>query len=419
MNGESRLRRLNALFEAVLPGNAFQRERLGKSLRLDSLDELRALPRTSKAELVADQASNPPFGTNLTFELSRYTHLHQTSGTTGTTLRILDTAEDWRWWRSSLGEVMRAAGVTAGDRVALAYSFGPYVQFWASYEGVQDAGAIVIALGGMSSVQRLHTIRDYEASALLCTPSYALHLAKVAVEHDLGDAFEPVRRVICTGEPGASVASVRKRIESALGALCFDHAGATEAGSFARPCATDGGLHLAEEEFICEVLDPESGVPMADGELGELVVTALGRTGFPVVRYRTGDVVRCSAEPCSGGHNGRWLPDGVIGRADDMVIIRGMNVFPSAIEQTMRESPGVGEFRITFYSDPRAMDEVKIELELDDPSEGRQIQDRMRHQLGLRVRIVPLKRGILPAQEGKARRVEDLRVLTPARDEQI
>jgi phenylacetate-CoA ligase len=269
----------------------------------------------------------------------------------------------------------------------------------------------------MSSVQRLHTIRDYEATALLCTPSYALHLAKVAVEQELNAALESVRRVICTGEPGASIPAVRGRIESAWGAPCFDHAGASEAGSFARPCGTDGGLHLAEQEFICEVLDPQSGAPVPDGQVGELVVTALGRTGFPVVRYQTGDMVTCSQQPCPGGHDGRWLPEGVIGRVDDMVVIRGMNVFPSAIEQTIRESPGVGDFRITFYSDPRAMDEVKIELELDDPSEGRQIQERMRHQLGLRVRIVPLKRGILPLQEGKARRVEDLRVVTTPRDE--
>jgi phenylacetate-CoA ligase len=168
-------------------------------------------------------------------------------------------------------------------------------------------------------------------------------------------------------------------------------------------------MHLSEDEFIAEILDPVSGEPVADGATGELVVTALGRTGFPVIRYRTGDVVERNAEPCGSGHPGRWLPQGILGRSDDMVVIRGMNVFPSSIEQILREFEGAGEFRITFYSEPTAMDEVKLEVELARPLEARAIQAQLRQTLGLRVRIVPLKPGILPVQVGKARRVADLR----------
>ena len=168
-----------------------------------------------------------------------------------------------------------AAGIGPGDRVALAYSFGPYVQFWASYEGAQEAGALVIPLGGMDSVQRLETMREYGATALLCTPSYALHLAKVAVEHDLLGALAAVERVVCTGEPGASMPAVRERIESAWGARCFDHAGASEVGSLAYPCADHGGLHLFEDEYVCEMLDPATGAPVPAGATGELVTTAL------------------------------------------------------------------------------------------------------------------------------------------------
>ena len=400
--------RLRRLLATVLERNAFQQARLGDAR------ELAELPLTTKEELLADQAAHPPFGTNLTFGLERYTHLHQTSGSTGTTLRVLDTAEDWAWWRSQFGRVLRATGIGAGDRVALAHSFGPYVQFWASYEGVQDAGALVIPLGGMDSVQRLETMREYGATALLCTPSYALHLAKVAADQGLGAALEPVERVVCTGEPGASLPAVRDRIEGAWGARCFDHAGASEVGSFAYPCASDGGLHLFEDEYVCEVIDPATGAPAPEGATGELVMTALSRIGFPVIRYRTGDMVERSAVRCSAGHAGMWLPQGILGRVDDMVVIRGMNVFPSAIEEILRRSRGVGEFSITFYNDPHAMDEVKVEVELAQAREAREIQARLRQTLGLRVRIVPVKPGILPTYTGKARRVQDLRPVAGA-----
>jgi phenylacetate-CoA ligase len=403
-----RLGRLNALLGQVVQTNAFQRERLDVT-ELGDLKGLAALPLTHKDDLLADQAANPPFGTNLTYELGRYTHLHQTSGTSGATLRVLDTREDWDWWTHALARVLGATGIGAGDRVVLAYSFGPYIPFWATYAGVGAVGAMVVPLGGMDSVQRLQTMRDYEATALACTPSYALHLAQVAHRNGLNDALASVQRVVCTGEPGGSLPAVRDRIESEWGARCFDHAGLTEVGSFAYPCAAAGGLHLAEDEFICELLDPHDGAPVPPGAAGELVVTALGRVGFPVIRYATGDVVDHHTEPCPASHAGRWLPRGILGRTDDMVVIRGMNVFPSAIEQILRESQGVGEFRITFYTDPRAMDEIKIEVELSQPLEARAIQGRMRQRLGLRVRLVPVRPGILPAQLGKARRVEDLR----------
>lgn len=407
-----RLERLNALLELIGTQNSFQRTRLGR-VALGGLDELAELPFTDKDDLLADQAAHPPFGSNLTYEIERYTHLHQTSGTTGATLRVLDTVEDWLWWRRSLGRVLTAAGVSRADRVALAYSFGPYIQFWASYEGAQETGAMVIPMGGMDSVQRLETIRDYEATTVLCTPSYAVHLARVAAEHDLTHAFGSVERLVCTGEPGASMPALRDQIEATWGARCLDHAGLSEVGSLARPCAEGGGMHLQEDEFICEILDADTGAPVGDGETGELVVTALGRTGCPVIRYRTGDVVEKEPRTCPAGHAGRWLPQGILGRTDDMVVIRGMNVFPSAIEQILREWDGIGEFRITFYNDPRAMDEVKVEAELARPGDARAIQARMRQRLGLRVRIVPLRPGILPQQIGKARRVEDLR---PVRD---
>jgi phenylacetate-CoA ligase len=402
------IERLNELLAFAAERAPFQRERLS-GLPLGSLEELSRLPATSKDDLLADQAAHPPYGTNLTEPLDRFTHVHQTSGTSGATLRILSTDADWAWWRRCWGETLEAAGVGIGDRVALAYSFGPYVLFWAAYEGVLERGARVIPLGGMDSVQRLLAIREYAATTLLATPTYALHLAQVAGQQGLYDALASVRRIVCAGEPGASIPAMRERIEAAWDAHCLDHAGLTEVGAFSYPCAEHGGLHLREDEFIVELLAPASCAPVPDGEPGELVVTALGRRGFPVIRYRTGDMGAREAGGCPAGHPGGWLPRGILGRADDMVVIRGMNVFPSAIEQLLRESDGVGEFRITFYNEPSAMDEVKVEVELADPLIARAIQARMRQRLGLRVRIVPIKPGILVTQTGKAQRVVDLR----------
>jgi phenylacetate-CoA ligase len=405
----SALGRLNDLLALVTERNPFQRARLGAPAPLKSIEDLRGLPFTRKQDLLDDQRAHPPFGTNLTFALERYGHLNQTSGTTGQTLRVLDTEEDWSWWSAGLAHHLRAAGVGPDDRVALAYSFGPYVQFWASYAGVIGVGAMAIPLGGMDSVQRLTTIADYEPTVFLATPSYASHLAKVAADNGLTSALSTVRRLVCTGEPGASLPAMREQIEDAWEARCYDHAGAAEAGPFGYPCEEGGGLHLYEDEFACELVDPRGDAPVADGGLGELVVTALGRTGFPAIRYRTGDLVSAAPARCPAGHPGRWLPDGIPGRVDDMVVVRGMNVFPSAIEQILRESTELGEFRITFYTDPHAMDEVKVEAELARPGDARLIQTRLRQRLGLRVRIVPVKPGILPAHTHKARRVADLR----------
>lgn len=402
----SQSERAARLLELILERNPFQRD------RLEAFEEAAAslpdLPPLTKRELVADQERNPPFGTNLTYPLDRYTQVFQTSGTTGPPLRVLDTAEDWAWWRERFAHTLTVAGVRPSDRVALAFSFGPHVQFWAAKEGLEELGAIAVALGGMTSVQRLQTIAEVEATTLWCTPTYALHLHEVAVEERLDAALEPIERVICTGEPGASLSSVRSRIAEGWEAACIDHAGLTEAGPFGDPCPDGHGLHVDEREFVCEVLDDDLS-PTPPGERGELVLTPLRRTGFPVLRYRTGDVVIATSERCPAGHPDRWLPGGIVGRTDDMVVIRGMNVYPSAIEEAVRKVSSTGEFRITFYSERSGMDEVKLEVELADGAEARRLQGIMRQQLGLRVRVVPIAPGVLPRHNGKARRVVDER----------
>jgi phenylacetate-CoA ligase len=399
--------RLAELLELVLDRNPFQRGRV-EGLGLSDPPSLTELRPLTKRDLVADQERHPPFGSNLTYPLERYTQLFQTSGTTAHPLRVLETAEDWSWWRARFAKTMSVAGLDSGERVALAFSFGPHVQFWAAKEGLQDMGAMGISLGGMGSVQRLQTIAEVEATTLWCTPTYALHLLEVAVEQRLESALESIGRVLCTGEPGGSLPGVRSRIEQGFGAVCIDHAGLTEAGPFGDPCPDGHGLHVDEREFVCEILD-ENLEPTPQGERGELVITPLGLTGFPALRYRTGDSVIATNEQCPAGHEGRWLPGGIVGRTDDMVVVRGMNVYPSAIEEAVRQFSSTGEFRITFYTERSGMDEVKLEVELTEGTDARRLQDSMRQQLGLRVRVVPIAPGVLPRQTGKSRRVVDER----------
>ncbi|HUB77043.1 MAG TPA: hypothetical protein VL977_08295 [Solirubrobacteraceae bacterium] len=387
--------------------NSFQRARLPAG-GVGTVEQLRALPFTTKDELLADQAAAPPFGTNLTYPLERYTHVHLTSGTVGEQLRVPQSAEDWSATRACFSRVLREAGISAADRVALPFSYGSYLQFWAATAGVEEAGALALPLGGMEGRERLRAMAELGATAIICTPSYALTLIEVAGKWGLEAAFEAVHTVICQGEPGASIAAARQRIEQAWGARVLDHAGSTEVGVFTYPCAAGGGLHVNEDAFLCEILDTHSGECVEEGGQGELVLTALERRGYPAIRFRGGDVVDVGG-PCPGGHDDVWLPHGIVGRTDDMVVIRGMNVFPSAIEQTLREAGALGEYRIRFYTEAPERDEVRVLVETTDPSLVHAIEESIFRRLALRVRVVPVMPGTLTAQRLKARRIEDVR----------
>jgi len=391
----------------VTETNAFQRARLDGA-RVRTADDLLGLPFMTKHELLLDQATAPPYGTNLTFPLARYTHLHLTSGTVGEQLRVPQTAEDWQTTRRCFALVLSEVGITAADRVALPFPFGAYLQFWAAAAGVEEVGALALPLGGLEGRERLRAIAEFEATAIVCTPSYALALINVAHEWGLEHAFDSVRTVICQGEPGASIPAARERIAAAWGARVFDHAGSTEVGVFSYPCAAAGGLHVNGHDFLCEILDPQSGEAAAPQAHGELVLTALSRSGFPAIRFRSGDIVDV-AGPCPGGHADVWLPNGIVGRTDDMVVIRGVNVFPSVIEQAIREAGGLGEYRIRFYTDETERDEVRVLIEATDPALVRTIETHIFDRLALRVRVVPVMPGVLRAERLKARRVEDQR----------
>jgi phenylacetate-CoA ligase len=395
------LAKLRAGLTLVLATNRFWRERLHE---VHGWDDFERLPLSTKPELLADQASHPPFGTNLTHSLDRYVRLHQTSGSSGDQpLRWLDTAESWDWWTRIWAEhVYAAAGVTAEDRVFLAFSFGPFIGFWSAFGGAERLGALCISGGAMTSEQRVRNMLDLGATALLCTPTYALRLADVASEIGVNVSAASIRRTIHAGEPGASIAATRDAIEAAYSAESFDHTGMTELGPTGFSCSARDGVHLIESEFVFEVVDT-AGRPADSGD-GELVATNLGRWGSPLFRYRTGDRVVLSREPCPCGSPFVKIVGGIRGRVDDMFTVRGVNLYPSQVEDIVRHHPEVVEFVIERGRD-RRMDEVTLLLETSRAFSTKRLEADLRQALGVRLECRVVAPGTLPRSELKAKRI--------------
>ena len=410
---ESQVRRLRDMLVPVLRDNAFYREKLtdaGLSGAGDvrTLDDYRRLPFTTKAELSADQDAHPPYGSNLTYRLRDYVRVHQTSGTTGRPLRWLDTRQSWDWFAGCWRRVFDGAGVTPDDRLFFAFSFGPFIGFWTAHEAARLIGALAVTGGSMSSVQRLQAMDEHRATVLICTPTYALHLAEVAETEGIDIANSSIRATIHAGEPGAGLPATRRRIEDAWGARCYDHAGATEVGAWGYECRERNGMLVNEAEFICEVIDPDSG---EQADEGELVLTNLGRVGMPVIRYRTGDRVKRAKGACPCGSGFLRLENGVIGRIDGGIIIRGIVIYPSAVENVVRTFPEVTEFAVDVYR-RRSLDEVEIRLEVrgESPdSVAGAVAREARRKLGFRVGVRAVDMNTLPRFELKARRFTDHR----------
>lgn len=400
------LARLNGLLEAILPANKFYAAKLNGTKRtLDSLDRLAEMQFTFKDELL-ELGSERDWAANLTFPRERYVRLHQTSGTRGRPLIVLDTAEDWQWWIECWQYVLDAAEITTEDRAFLAFSFGPFIGFWSAHDALVDRGAMVISGGGRDTLGRIELLRASKATLVCATPSYALRMAEVAAANEIRLEQLPVRCLIVAGEPGGSIPAIRQRIETAWGAKVVDHAGATEVGPWGFADQRKTGIHVNEAEFIAELLSVETGRPAEEGELAELVLTSLGRIGCPVIRYRTGDLVR-GRRPREGPNRFLLLEGGILGRSDDMLVVRGVNIFPSSIEQILRSFPEVVEYRMTAVRSG-TLDQLIVEIEdrLNDPQ---RVAEELRLRLGLKVDVKTVPIGSLPRFEGKGKRFVDNR----------
>ncbi|MCO6046465.1 phenylacetate--CoA ligase family protein [Aeoliella sp. ICT_H6.2] len=400
------LDRFNALLQRILPANEFYAQKLaGSPQQLESLAELAQLPFTVKDELLPT-SEQPPQPKNLTYPLEAYVRFHQTSGTRGRPLPVFDTAEDWEWWLEGWQYVLDSAGITADDRAMLAFSFGPFIGFWTAFDSLVARGTLVAPGGGMSTLQRIDVMERLQTTALFCTPTYALHLAEVAEKNQIDLKHLPVKKIVVAGEPGGSIPSIRDRIESTWHAKLTDHSGASEIGAWGYGDLAARGLHITENLCIAEFISVDTGEPAVDGELSHLILTTLGRVGAPLIRYRTGDLVRPRWN-VSGGNNFVLLEGGVLGRNDDMMVIRGVNIYPTSIEQILRSFPEVVEYRLTARKRGQ-MDSVLIEVE-DRLEETDRIAAELQKQLGLSIEVKLVEPMSLPRFEGKGRRFIDER----------
>jgi phenylacetate-CoA ligase len=399
------LEQLRALLAEIVPGNRFYSRRLAadgvSGAEIASLADFSArVSFTHKQDLVADQAAHPPYGTNHTRSFECYTRFCQTSGTTARPLVMLDTAESWDWMLGNWATIYRAAGLVPGERIYFAFSFGPFLGFWTAFDAAAKSGYLGIPGGGLSSAARVCALIQHRASVLCCTPTYALHLAQAAIEDGIDLRESAVRKIIVAGETGGSVPEVRRRISAAWhGAQIFDHYGMTEVGpagyqTVERPDL----LYIIEESYIAEIVDPESGAAVSPGAVGELVLTTLGRTACPLLRYRTGDLV-CRATDVAGFA----LAGGIIGRVDDMVVVRGVNLFPSAVDAVVQLVPEIEEYRVEV-SRRGALIEVEVQIESADDLAAQRLERALISAFSLRIPVSRVAAHSLPRFEMKARR---------------
>lgn len=376
-----------------------------KVSRLSRIDDFIAqVPFTTKADIQADRLAHPPFGTNLTRAIHQYTRFCQTSGTsTGHPMAWVDTPESWEAMLKCWQRVFDAAGLVKGrDRICFAFSFGPFLGFWTAYEAAAK-DYLVIPAGGLSSQARLEMMARYGATVLCCTPTYALRLGEQIGETSGVERMElRINKIIVAGETGGSVPEVRNRLEKLWDARVFDHHGMTEVGPVSYETEDmPRCLIVIEDSYLAEIVDPKTGQEVADGECGELVLSTLDRTACPLLRYRTGDWVKKKL------HRGRLiLEGGILSRVDDMVVVRGVNLYPSAVEAVVRQFPEVIEFMVEQRK-VDAMDEIELLVEVDGNVAKtllKRLEAKLRDTFSLRIPVTLANANSLPRHEFKAKR---------------
>ncbi len=388
--------------------------------QLRTLHDLRRIPFLTRSEWMDSQAEEPPFGRIPATGPGSAIRWHTTSGTTGREpIRVLDSAKDWSWAAEMWAYGVWGFGVRPSDVAYVAFGYGSFIGFWGLHYGLEKMGVLNIPGGAQTTENRLRQILDFGATVVASTPTYALRLAQEAQNQGVDLASSGVRRLILSGEPAGSIPQTKALIERQWGAKAGDTAGMTEIGTiFMFECEQQpGGAHIIEDHFIEEVVDPETGEPVPYGERGERVVTSFGRDTIPLLRYRTADLVsKVPAARCSCGRTFDIYEGGVLGRVDDMRIVRGTNVYPRAVEGIVRELPEIDEFQL-LLTRVEVRDEITLRVECV-PSLGdeawRSLQSTLARELaaaheGLRFNVERCEPGELPRFELKAKRTVDRR----------
>ncbi len=380
---------------------------------IKSLDDLRRLPITTKADL----REHYPLGF-LAVPREDVARFHGSSGTTGRPTFVAYTAEDLRLWSGLCARFLVSGGLRPEHTVHIAFGYGLFTGGFGLHYGIERVGSAIVPAASGNTPRQIMLMNDLGAQVLICTPSYALQIAEIAREQGMNPQDVPIQYAHFGGEPWTE--DMRRQIEAELGVLAFNNYGLSEVmgPGVSGECAAREGMHIQEDHFIVECVDPETLEPITDGSYGELVFTSLTKQAMPIIRYRTRDIAALDVCPCSCGRTTVRMSR-VVGRTDDMLIIRGVNVFPSQIEEALLRVDGTAPHYQIVVERPGALDEVTVRVEMhpeqfsDKMRQMQALRERIGREIhavaGIRARIELVGSQTLERSPGKARRVIDLR----------
>lgn len=383
---------------------------------IKTVDDLHLIPFTTKV----DFRDNYPFGM-FAVPMSQVVRIHASSGTTGKSTVVGYTQSDIGVWADLMARTLSAGGVTTGDIVQNAYGYGLFTGGLGAHYGAERVGASVVPISGGNSKRQIQIMEDFGCTVLCCTPSYALMLAETARELGVDSSKLPIRVAFLGAEPWTE--NMRKQIEAQLGIDALDIYGLSEVmgPGVSYECMEKQGLHVNEDHFIIEIINPETGKTVTDGEKGEVVFTSLTKQALPLLRYRTRDISIINAEQCACGRTFRRMHR-IMGRTDDMLIIRGVNVFPSQIESVLIDTEGTEpHYLIVVDRENSIMDNLEVWVEVSPEyasdevktleSMERRIAAELHSVLGISLKVKLVEPKTIARSEGKAKRVIDRREL--------
>jgi phenylacetate-CoA ligase len=366
---------------------------------IQSIDDLRKLPFTNKDD----------FRVAYPFEMlcvprENLREMHMSSGSTGTPVAMVYNEEDLQQWADCMARCYYMAGLQEGDTIQITPSFGLFNGGFGFYHGARKAGLFIIPAGAGNTHRQVKLLNDFKVKGLMGVVSYGIRIMEIM--NETGQDLPHLKFGLFGAESFSD--SMRQKIQNGLGIEAFDIYGMTETGGVGTTgldCHHHCGIHVWEDQYITEIVDPKTGKPVEDGELGEIVFTSLNRKAIPIVRYRTGDLTRVlSREKCSCGRTSLRI-DRIVGRIDDMLIVKGVNFFPKQVEQALMEIPGVLSNYQIIIQDVHGVQDVRINVEAEEGVTGYMVEKRLKEVLGFSPKGDIFKPGTLPRQEGKAKRV--------------
>ncbi len=409
-------RRLKYLVRYVYEHSRFYRDRFDKAgvkpEDIRTLNDLTKLPFTKKSDL----RDTYPYGM-LCVPLNRIIRFHASSGTTGKPTVVAYTKNDIEEWTTSMARALTSIGLGRGDIVQISYGYGLFTGGLGLHYGVEAIGASALPTSVGNTERQVELLVDMGTTAIACTPSYYLHINEVAEKMGVEIKNTKLKAGVFGAEPWSE--ETRKRIENNTGIKAYDIFGTSElSGPLFTECQYQNGIHIWGDQFLIEVVDPETGEQLSEGERGELVATTLVKEAMPLIRFRIGDITKLNTEKCSCGRTHPRIMR-ILGRADNMIVVRGINVFPSQVEAALMQIPEVGEHFQIIVERKKALDEITVQVEVtpkafsdkvDDILKLKQkVEHRLKNVLNLDTTVELVEYGTLPRSMGKAQRVIDKR----------